>query len=258
MRRPIALLTDFGSREPYVGLMKAVALALFPKAVFIDLTHEVAPQAVLEGALYLDQCADFLPAGTVSASVVDPGVGSGRAILAARVGKEIYLAPDNGLLSVLLARRPAREIRRVENRTLQLERVSKTFEARDRFAVIAARLAKGFPFSKLGPRVRQFRRIAVPTAVRRAKTWRGEVLHIDRFGNVITNLPAQALRGAKWLRAAGRTITHFVTHYEQGRGRRPFALVNSSGRVEIAVFKGRAAHALGLRPGQPAVVECGP
>ncbi len=254
--RPIALLTDFGLREPYVGLMKAVALSITPQAVFLDLTHEVAPQAVLQAALYLDQCADFLPPGTVSVSVVDPGVGSGRAILAARVGKTIFLAPDNGLLSVLLARRPAREMRRVENKGLQLERVSKTFEARDRFAVIAAHLAKGLPFSKLGPRARHFKKIAVPTAVHLGKTWRGEVIHIDRFGNAITNLPERALRGALRLRMGRCKITHFVSHYEEGRGSRPFALVNSSGQVEIAVFKGSVAHEHGLRAGQQAVVEC--
>lgn len=255
MNRPIALITDFGAREPYVGMMKSVALSIFPRAVFIDLTHEVAPQAVQEAALSLDQCADFLPPASICVCVVDPGVGSGRRILSAKRGSRIFLAPDNGLLSPLLSRLQRFEVREVVHPKLALRRVSKTFEARDRFAVIAAYLAKGFPFAKLGPHVKRFEQLSLPVAVRRGSVWRGQVLHIDRFGNAITNLPAVALEKPKKLCVRRRVIRRFVSHYQEG-GAAPFALVNSSGKVEIALFQGSVAKRLGLAVGHAVALEC--
>jgi S-adenosylmethionine hydrolase len=230
--RPIALLTDFGLRDPYVGAMKGVIASIAPQARVIDISHDVPPFGVREGAWILRIAAPYFPPGTVFVVVVDPGVGTGRRILLAKAGGRLYLAPDNGLLGDL----GGREFRAVTNRGLFLENVSSTFHGRDIFAPVAARLARGLPSERVGPRIRSI--------VRLPRT-NGRVVWIDRFGNVVTDLPPGPTR----LRFRGRRIPVVPTYAAARRGRL-VAVVGSSGTLEIAAVEGNAARRLGARVGE--------
>src|SRR5438132_166772 len=189
MSRPvIALLTDFGTRDHYVGTMKGVALGICSDATLVDITHEVPPHDVLAGALELAASYRFFPSGTIFLVVVDPGVGSLRRALAADAGEYRFVAPDNGVLSVALDETPARRVVELTERRYARPTVSRTFEGRDRFAPAAAWLAKGIELSALGRQAGSVRRIDVPQPHIEGDRITGEVLRVDRFGNLITNI----------------------------------------------------------------------
>ncbi|MBI5366471.1 MAG: SAM-dependent chlorinase/fluorinase [Planctomycetes bacterium] len=170
--RVIALVTDFGTRDPYVGVMKGVALGIAPRATLVDLTHEVPPQDVAAGRRALADSARYFPAGTVFVAIVDPGVGTARRALAARSGGRFYLAPDNGLLAFLAGTRA--EFRAIDADRWGLEPRSATFHGRDVFAPAAARLAAGLSFARLGPRVAAIAPGPPAPAVRRRRGGRLE------------------------------------------------------------------------------------
>ena len=160
----IALLTDFGLQDSYVGVVKAVILGICPGASIVDITHAVEPQDVLGGALALEDAAPYLPEGTVVVAVVDPGVGSDRAALAARAGGRFWVGPDNGLLSWQLG--PDATVVRAENPRYRLPAVSSTFHGRDVFAPVGAHLLRGVPIEELGPRVTSWVELPRPTPIR--------------------------------------------------------------------------------------------
>src|SRR5713226_2234333 len=181
MARPvIALLTDFGTRDHYAGTMKGVALGVCPDATLVDISHEVPPHDVLAGALELAACYRYFPAGTIFLVVVDPGVGSSRRGIAADAGEYKLVAPDNGVLTVVLDETPPRKVVELTERRYARPTVSRTFEGRDRFAPAAAWLAKGIELSALGRPAASFLRIALPRPQRTADGLTGEVLRVDR------------------------------------------------------------------------------
>src|SRR5438067_2857018 len=193
MARPVlALLTDFGTRDHYAGTMKAVALGICPDATLVDISHEVPPHDVLAGALELAACYRYFPPGTVFLVVVDPGVGSSRRGLAADTGDYKFVAPDNGVLTLVLDETPARKIVEVTERRYARPTVSRTFEGRDRFAPAAAWLAKGVELSALGRPAGAIHRLPIPEPVATAEGLTGAVLQVDRFGNLITNIDRKA------------------------------------------------------------------
>ncbi len=228
---PIALLTDFGTRDPFVGVMKGVIAGIAPQTRVIDLGHDIPPFAVREASWVLQVSADYFPRGTVFVAVVDPGVGSGRRILLAKTARHLFLAPDNGLLGFL---REA-EFRAVTDRRLFLKPVSNTFHGRDVFAPVAARLAKGMPPSRVGPPV---------ASVVRLPATPGRVVWIDRFGNLVTDLPP----GPRAIRFRGRRIP-VVKTYAASKPGALVAVVGSSGTLEISVADGSAARRLGAKIG---------
>src|SRR5689334_23878051 len=189
MARPIvALLTDFGTRDHYVGTMKGVMLGICAELSCVDITHDVPPHDVLAGALELAAAYRSFPAGTIFVVVVDPGVGSARRGLAAEIGDYRFVAPDNGVLTMVLRESPAKKIVELTERRYARPTVSRTFEGRDRFAPAAAWLAKGTQLPALGRPLTELQKLDVPLPDVAADAIRGVVVRVDRFGNLITNI----------------------------------------------------------------------
>lgn len=251
---PVVLLTDFGNRDPYVGIMKGVVLGRNPNARIIDLCHEVPPQDVRAAAFYLLTSASHFPKGSIFVTVVDPGVGSERRILWARTDSHQFLFPDNGVLSWLERKRPLKEIREVSNKKLWLESPSSTFHGRDIFAPVAGSLSRGVSAAKLGPKVGAHEKMPFPLVSFKAGTVRGEILAIDRFGNAISNIRPEHLKAGTEIRFKRRSVGAVRAHYAQGREGAPLALSGSSGFVELSVRNGDFARKFGARAGD--IIEC--
>lgn len=256
----ITLTTDFGQTDHYVAQMKGVILGLTPHAVLVDVTHEIPPQDVRRAAFLLTELADAFPPGTIHVAVVDPGVGSERNILAARADGQIYIAPDNGLLSILLQDRRVDEIVTVQNKRYRRPAVTATFHGRDIMAPAAAYLANGVPIDELGPRfegstVRLLN--SVPTVSETVIA--GSVTWIDRFGNIFTNVGAELLDGRDPQRVRVSVGEHAISRLRRFYAEVPVGdallLIGSSGRLEIAVNGGSAAERFGVLPGAPLIIK---
>ena len=261
MARPvIALLTDFGLRDHYVGTMKGVALGICPDVTFVDISHEVPAHDVLTGALELDASYRYFPPGTTFLVVVDPGVGSSRRALAIDTGEYRFVGPDNGVLSLVVARRPARALVELTNREYALPTISRTFEGRDRFAPAAAWLARGADLASFGPRLTSIGRLDVPEPRVDSGEILGEVLRVDRFGNLITNIDRaslEALQGVVVVGVGERSVEGIVAAYAEARPDTLCALVGSTDRLEIAVNGASASELLALGRGASVRVRSG-
>jgi len=257
----ITLVTDFGLRDEYVGVMKGVILGRNPDARIVDLSHGIDPQDVRQAAYLLKAAYPYFPAGSVHTAVVDPGVGSQRAILAARYDGHVFLAPDNGLLSGIWEENSPDALVRVENKALFLEPVSHSFHGRDIFAPIAAHLSLGMDIGALGPALAldQAVHLAFPRAELQADDQlSGQVIAIDRFGNLATNISgtriAHANPDAVVIRVGHHCITGISASYSGVREGRALALIGSRGSLEIAVNRANAARRLNVAKGAPVVV----
>src|SRR5580765_2008235 len=184
MRPIIALLTDFGGRDHYTGTMKAVVLGICPDVTLVDISHEIPPHDVLTAALQLAASYKYFPAGSIFLVVVDPGVGSPRRGLAVDTGDHRFIAPDNGVLTAVLREAPPKRMVELTERRYARPTVSKTFEGRDRFAPAAAWLAKGVDLTALGRSAGDYQRLLIPVPQVTETTLSGEVIRIDRFGNL--------------------------------------------------------------------------
>lgn len=256
MARPVlTLLTDFGLRDPYVGIVKGVILGICPEAQLVDLTHEVPPEDVAAGAFLLEHAAGYFPPGTVHLGVVDPGVGSARRMVAVRAGGQIFVAPDNGLLSRVLRGRRVEAAVVLEEPRYFLPEVSSTFHGRDVLAPVAAHLAAGVSLDALGPPAGKLERLGERAPAWRGDRLRGRVVFVDRFGNLVTDIDPAELPKRFRLHAADFTAEKLHRTYADGRPGEPIALVSSFGLVELAVREGSAAKVLGLDRGAPIVVE---
>lgn len=252
----IALLTDFGVDDPFVGVMKAVIWARCPGASIVDLTHAVAPQNVLEGAFWLERTFRWLPAGAVCIAVVDPGVGTERRALAVEAHGRIFVGPDNGLLAAAVCSDSDRRVYGIDITMLGVPTPSKTFHGRDVFAPVAAEIAAGrLRPSDLGPARAELSPSPVPELKVGAAEVEGIVVTVDRFGNLITNITVESIaRVARpCVRIAGHTFPIRETYADVPVGQQ-LALVNAFGTVEIAERDGNAALTLRLGPGASAVV----
>jgi S-adenosylmethionine hydrolase len=240
MRR-IALLTDFGTRDPYVAEMKGV-IADRTDAPILDLTHDIAPYDVFGAAWFLRAIVRYWPAETIFVCVVDPGVGSSRKIIASEHDGQIFLAPDNGLLSLIRATR----IVSVENTSLFLPENSDTFHGRDRFAPVASVLANGTALDDLGPATKSIVQLRYDPPVY-GETVRGTIVSIDRFGNLITDIEAARIPFKPFaLEAHSITIDRVERNYA-GAAPGAFLIVGSSGCIEISVANDSAADRLQMR-----------
>src|SRR5574340_1407001 len=191
----ISLLTDFGISDEYVGVMKGVIWGIAPQARLADITHAIQPQNILHGALVLGRAYRYFPAGTVHLAVVDPGVGTARRGIALRVGAQTFVGPDNGLFTIPMGSGEPVEAVSLDNPAYRLPAVSRTFHGRDIFAPAAAHVANGISLSALGEPVSDPVKLSIPQPTRMGNTWLAEVLLVDAFGNLITNLPAADLTG---------------------------------------------------------------
>jgi hypothetical protein len=256
----ITLTTDFGAGSPYVAAMKGVVLSLNPAATVVDITHEVPAQDVRFAAVVLDDVSDRFPGGTVHVAVVDPGVGTDRALVFARIGRQCYLAPDNGLLSRLARRIPPAKLVRLTESNYWLHPVSATFHGRDILAPVAARLSLGLEPDHLGVPVERLVMLHWPEVQQRPDGIEGTVLLADSFGNLITDIAADLLPKLRdWARLRVFCRGHLVSGLSRTYGDSPqgtlVALVGSSGRLELAIVGGNAAAAIQAKPGDQVKVS---
>ena len=242
----IALLTDFGLQDPYVGAMKGAILSVCPVATLVDVLHDVPAHDVAAGALALDSAYRHFPRGTVFVAVVDPGVGSPRRPVAVGAGGWLVVGPDNGLFTFVLEAHASARVHLLANPRLSREPLSPVFHGRDLFGPAAGRIAGGLPLEEVGPAVWDTVRLAHAPKTRLAEGWEGTVLHVDRFGNLTTNLLEADLaalggRGPEGLEVTlGAQALPLVRSYSDVDQGAACALFGSSGRLEIAVHRGRA------------------
>lgn len=235
--------------------MKAVVLGIAPRARIIDITHEVTPFEVGEGAYTLAQAYSYFPKKTIHVVVVDPGVGSTRRAILAEMAGHYFVAPDNGVLSMVLAREKAK-VRHITNEKFMLHPVSRTFHGRDVFSPVAAHLAAGIPPARFGKLIDDHLRLTLDQPRRSGKrSWTGAVLKVDRFGNLITNLHIDdfpQITGRPFdLNIGLEKINRLALTFTECDPGEAFAIVGSSGYLEVAVNQGSAARALGCGAGSP-------
>jgi S-adenosylmethionine hydrolase len=262
MTKPtIALLTDFGTRDHYAGVLKGVVLSICPDATIIDLSHDLPAHDIPFAALELAATYKYFPAGTIFLAVVDPGVGSARRGLAAEAGDWKFVAPDNGVLTEVFHEVPPRKVVELTERKYARPTVSRTFEGRDRFAPAAAWLAKGIQLPALGRPVSDYHVLALPRPRVEDGALHGEVVRIDRFGNVVTNLDRKACEkiggGALQVTVSGRSIARIVSTYSEIAAGDLGALFGSTDHLEFAAHAASAAEVLGVHVGDGVVVKRG-
>jgi S-adenosylmethionine hydrolase len=252
----ITLTTDFGTGDHEAGVLKGVIWKIDPQVHIADLSHDISPHDILEGARLLWRVAPFFPDGTIHVAVVDPGVGTSRRGLAAQLGSQYFVGPDNGLLSLLLARaegsNQTTSFVHLDRPEYWLPEVSNVFHGRDIFAPVAAHLASGIPLSSLGTLISDPVRLGIPEPTRTPRGWLGQVIHIDHFGNLSTNINISHLKTSKevMLNIKGEQIVGLVSTF----GERPvgtlIALLDSSGTLAISVVNGNAAQTLNVGVGE--------
>jgi S-adenosylmethionine hydrolase len=254
MRTPvITLLTDFGSADHYAAAMKGVILEICPKVQLVDISHEIARYGIAEAGYTLAQAWRCFPAGTVHLVVVDPGVGGPRRPILAAADGHRFVAPDNGILSRALAGAAGVRVREITASRYFRKPVSQTFHGRDIFAPVAAHLASGILPGRFGKVIEDWLRMN-GTRPRRvtAKKWTGEVLKIDRFGNIVTNLDGETwerfVKGPFEVKVGNGAVSRLASSYGEGGGA-PFLIRGSAGYIEVSVNKGSAAELLGAKVG---------
>lgn len=250
----ITLTTDFGLADHYVGTMKGVLLSGCPDAQIVDISHEIPPFSTYAGAYAISQAAPFFPPATVHVIVVDPGVGTARRALLLQLQKQYFIAPDNGVLSLAMLRHPAK-MWEIANRSLWRKPVSDTFHGRDIFAPVAAALANGSAQPQdVGPEIEQITTLPdLEPSETEAGFWRGRILSIDHFGNVITNFHIgdfpEIVRDDFALTVGDRHISEFRATFGEAPNGLCFAYLGSSGYVEVGINQSSAAEYLGIAPG---------
>lgn len=247
----ITLTTDFGLRDAYVAVMKGAILSRAPEVRIVDVTHEIPPGDIASAAYVLRQAAGFFPTGTVHLVVVDPGVGSERRAIACECGPHLYVAPDNGVLTAVLHANPPVRTHLISRHELWRKQPSPVFHGRDIFGPVAAHLASGRRLDDVGDAIDPDTLLRLPWPEPRLEgdEWTGAVIYVDRFGNLVTNLPLEAgavLAGT--VETGGRCFTLARTYSDVRKGEL-VALRGSSGLLEIACNGGSAAGVLGASPG---------
>ncbi len=266
MARPIVTLTtDFGEQDYYVGAIKGVILDVCPETEVIDLCHNVLPYDILDAAFTIAQSYRWFPLRTVHLVVVDPGVGSQRRPILVSGDRHFFIGPDNGVFSFIYPEQEKLTVWHITGDHYFHQPVSNTFHARDVFAAVAGWLAKGVEARQFGDEIEDYTKLSIPKAQATGdKSWKGMVLKVDRFGNVITNIAAAdcpALFAEPTppfkLSAGGKDITKLVPNYAEGGQGEIFALLGSSGYLEIATNRGGAGKLLGLNRGAEVTLQLG-
>jgi S-adenosylmethionine hydrolase len=247
----ISLVTDFGLKDNFAGVMKGVILKINPLARVVDICHEVKSQGVLEAAFLLRSSFKYFPAGTVHLAIVDPGVGSTRDIIAVKSKNYFFVAPDNGILSLALKEERPEKIVEITNDRYFLKPTSSTFHGRDIFAPVAAYLSKGEPINKFGRQIKALKKLALPRVKVDSGRLSAEVIYIDRFGNLISNIDRDTLnkfiQGKKFkINITDKSIGGISQSYAQAGNLEPLALIDSFGYLEIALNCGSAQDYFGV------------
>jgi len=247
----ITLTTDFGTGDHLVGTMKGVILNVNPAARIVDINHHVVPYDLLDGALTIASAYPYFPPRTIHVVVVDPGVGTQRRPLLVSAGQHYFVAPDNGVLSMIFERESC-IVRHISAEHYYLNPVSSTFHGRDIFAPVAAWLSKAWQTEAFGEEITDFTRFALPKPKATGQSVKGIVLRVDAFGNLVTNftaeeIPAASIQAGKIkLTVGGKQIAKLAQTFGQGPAGEPIAVMGSSGFLEIAVNRGNAARTLGV------------
>jgi S-adenosyl-L-methionine hydrolase (adenosine-forming) len=257
----ITLTTDYGTNDHLVGTLKGVILKINPYATIVDITHNILPFDLLDGALAIGSAYSYFPPKTIHVVVVDPGVGTERRPLLVSAQNQYFVAPDNGVLSVIFEREAASLVVRHANvQHYYLTPVSNTFHGRDIFAPVASWLSKGWQTPSMGDEISDYKRFSIPRPKDADGTMKGVVMRTDAFGNLMTNfrsedLPESALDGGViQLQVGPHQVSRLVDTFARGNNGEPVAYLGSSGYLEIAVNKGNAAKTLGLGRGTPIVL----
>lgn len=236
--------------------MKGVILGIAPKVPIVDITHDVESFEITEGAFVIAQAYRYFPKRTVHVIVVDPGVGSERRPILAEMAGQYFIAPDNGVLSMIFSREEKKKVRHIANERYFLHPVSQTFHGRDIFAPVAAHLASGVPAARFGKTIDDFVKLTMDKPVRTGKrVWTGTILKVDRFGNLITNLHIEEFPEVQTrpfeLNAGLQQISRLGSTFSACSPGELFVVVGSSGYLEVAVNQGSAAKTLGVTGGSP-------
>ena len=258
MPRPIvALMTDFGTRDHYSGVMKGVVLGICPDVTLVDITHDLPPHDIAFAANELAATYKYFPSGTIFLVVVDPGVGTARRGIAAETGDRKFIAPDNGVLTAVFQEAPPKRVVELSERRYARPTVSRTFEGRDRFAPAAAFLAKGIHLEAFGRPVSDYHLLNLPAPEIRGEALLGRVIRVDRFGNVVTNLDRRSCEkitnghAGIDLRVGGKTVSRLVATYADLSAGEIGALYGSTDHLECAAQSASAAEVLGVHAGDP-------
>ena len=254
----VTLTSDFGTRDGYVGQMKGVILGIDPAVALVDVTHDIEPFSVVAGALVLKGISRYFGQGAVHLAVVDPGVGSTRRGIVARIDGRLYVGPDNGLFSLVLFSARSSEIREIRNTELTLPDPHPTFHGRDVFAPVAGHLSAGAKFDSVGPLVTDPISLSIDPPKMVEDGLHGEVIHVDRFGNLTTNIDAHMLtRPVSRIEIGHVIIRGLSMFFSQAPEGEPLALINSFGFLEVAVNLGNAAKVLGIGKGDRVRISFG-
>jgi S-adenosylmethionine hydrolase len=264
LTRPIiTLTTDYGTNDHLVGVLKGVILNINPEVNIVDITHSILAHDILDGALTLSQAYKYFPSKTIHLVVVDPGVGTARRPILVAGDTQYFVAPDNGVLSAIYDQSESLYVWNITSEHYFRQPVSNTFHGRDIFAPVAAWLSKSWQTASFGEEITDFVRFAIPKPKVSGKTTKGIVLRVDNFGNLITNLTAEDVLGliapgAKFtIRVGNAAVTKIVPTFAQGAAGETFAIIGSSGYIEICVNKGNAARTVGAGRGAEVTVELG-
>ena len=268
--RIITLTTDFGTSDAYVGIMKGVILSINPNARVVDLTHAIPPQDIYEAAFSIYAAHSYFPKGTIHIIVVDPGVGSDRQAIVCQTESAFFVCPNNGVLSYLLQsiengeKHPVDAVA-IQNSAYYLSEVSNTFHGRDIFAPVAAHLSLGVRLDNIGPPTQTLVQLPIQVPELSGNTLTGEIVKIDRFGNAITNISETAIARLESastgemsiyeIRVGSARLNRLNRAYAESDIGKPLAIIGSCGLLEIAINGGNAKEGLGIKWGDPVVIQ---
>jgi S-adenosylmethionine hydrolase len=260
LNKIVTLTTDYGEQDGFVGAVKGVLLSFCPEAQLVDITHQISAFSIEEAAFVFQSGAPFFPKGTIHLVVVDPGVGGERRPIAVRTTRGIYVGPDNGVFSGVYASERNTDVFHLNHRQFFLKKVSATFHGRDLFAPVVGHLLQGVPLEKMGTLIRDYVRFPISRIKRRGRGLEGRIIHIDHFGNAITNITEENLRQLGSSRRISIRVRKLKIHgvsktFGSVKKGEPVALIGGSGLLEIAIREGNAAQEIGARLGNPVNVE---
>jgi len=262
----ITLTTDYGSRDAFAASIKGVIFKINPQAQIVDISNEIATQDIWEAAFTLRSAYNHFPKGTVHLAVVDPGVGSGRRPIVVVTESYYFVGPDNGLFSLIYLEAERIRVHHITSTHYFLPNPGPTFHGRDIFAPVASWLAKGIPSGNFGDEITDYTKLNIPVPKASANTIEGHVVHIDRFGNIITNITYKDLQpllaegsdlGIVTVGIVGKQIKGLKKFYAEAGPGEPSAIINSSGALEVFIFKQNARTALSVKRGESVRLSVG-
>jgi hypothetical protein len=246
MGRIITLATDFGLKDHYVGAMKGVILSINPDAILTDITHEIPPHSIFDAAFTLMNFYRYFPVGTIHVVVVDPGVGGKRKPIAVEADGNFFVGPDNGVFTFVYRLSKRYRAYKITDSKYVLSRISNTFHGRDIFAPAAAHLSLGVPVEDLGKKVGKPVTLEIKEPVVRGEEIIGEFIHVDSFGNLVTNIPSNLIKGKSKIHIGRRVVEGVSKSYSDVSKGELLAIIGSSGFLEISMNQGRASDVIGM------------